>query len=57
MRITVDIPEEKLKELLDLTGEKKMSPAISKAVQEYIKRVKTSELGKLIKAGSFELKE
>lgn len=57
MRITVDIPEGKLKELMNLTGEKKMSPAVSKAVQDYIKRVKASDLGKLMKSGSFQLKE
>lgn len=53
----MDIPDEKLRELLSLTGEKKMSPAVAKAVLEYIKRVKASELGNLIKSGTFELKE
>jgi hypothetical protein len=56
MRITVDIPDDKLKELLEVTGEKKMSPAVSKAVLEYIKRVKASELASLIRSGAFELK-
>lgn len=57
MRITVDIPEEKLRELLEITGERKMSPAVSKAVVEYIKRMKSAEFGTLIKSGAFELKE
>ena len=57
MRITVDIPEEKLTELLEITGERKMSPAVSRAVEEYIKRVKASELGELIKSGAFEIEE
>jgi len=53
----VDIPEDKLRELLEITGEKKMSPAVSKAVIEYIKRVKSAEFGSLIKSGTFEMKE
>lgn len=57
MRITVDIPDEKLRELLEITGEKKMSPAVSKAVIEYIKRMKSAEFGELIKSGTFDLKE
>jgi hypothetical protein len=57
MRITVDIPDDKIRELLDLTGEKKMSPAVSKAVLEYIRRMKSSELGALIKSGAFTIKE
>jgi hypothetical protein len=56
MRITVDIEEEKLRELLEVTGEKKMSPAVSKAVSEYLKRVKVAEFGALIKTGVFEEK-
>ncbi|MEQ9823782.1 MAG: DUF2191 domain-containing protein [Puniceicoccaceae bacterium] len=57
MRITVDIPDDKLRELLEITGEKKMSPAVSKAVLEYIKRMKSAEFGELIKSGTFDLKE
>ena len=57
MRITVDIEEDKLRELLEITGEKKMSPAVSKAVVEYIKRIKSAEFGTLIKSGAFEFKD
>ncbi|MCG8525987.1 MAG: DUF2191 domain-containing protein [Opitutales bacterium] len=57
MRITVDIPEDKLDELLEITGEKKMSPAVSKAVVEFLEMKKSATLGKLIKSGHFKLKQ
>ncbi len=56
MRITVDISEENLKELLEVTGERKMSPAVARAVDEFIKRHKAAKLGQQIKQGDFELK-
>lgn len=54
MRITVDIEESVLNELVKLMGEKKKSPAVSKAVVEYVKRRKASEFGKLLREGAFD---
>ena len=54
MRITVDIDEAVLKELVRLMGEKKKSPAVSKAVVEYVKRRKARELGRLLREGAFD---
>ena len=54
MRITVDIDEALLAELLKLTGEKKRSPAVSKALVDYVKRRKARQLGRLLREGSFD---
>lgn len=54
MRITVDIEEGMLKELVDITGEKKMSPAVSKAVTEFVKRKKAREFGRMLREGAID---
>jgi Arc/MetJ family transcription regulator len=54
MRITVDIDKAILTELLELTGEKKRSLAVSKALVEYVKRRKASQLGRLLREGTFD---
>jgi hypothetical protein len=54
MRITVEIAEEDLKELLKLTGEKKKSTAVSKGIKELINRRKAAEFGRLIREGAFD---
>jgi metal-responsive CopG/Arc/MetJ family transcriptional regulator len=54
MRITVDIPDNDLAELTKITGEEKKSPAIAKAVSEFIKRRKAKEFGKLLREGAFD---
>jgi len=54
VRITVDIDEALLAELLKLTGEKKRSPAVSKALVDYVKRRKARQLGRLLREGSFD---
>lgn len=53
MRITVDIDESILNQLTTLTGESKKSPAIAKAVQEYVYRSKAREFGHLLRTGAF----
>jgi hypothetical protein len=45
MRITVDISDETLEELSRMTGE---------TVNEYIKRQKAKEFGKLLREGAFD---
>jgi Arc/MetJ family transcription regulator len=54
MRITVDIDEGVLDELVKLTGESKKSPAVSKAVVEFVKRKKAREFGKMLREGAFD---
>lgn len=54
MRITVDIPEEILGDLTKITGETKMSPAVSKAVTEFVKRQKAKEFAKAMREGEFD---
>jgi Arc/MetJ family transcription regulator len=54
MRITVEIDEGVLDELVKLTGESKKSPAVSKAVVEFVKRKKAREFGKMLREGAFD---
>jgi len=53
MRITVDIEDSVLKDLVAITGETKKSPAINLAVEEFVKRKKAREFGRLIREGAF----
>ncbi len=53
MRITVDIEDSVLKELSILTGETKKSPAVAKAVTEFVKRQRAREFGRLLMEGDF----
>ncbi len=54
MRITVDIDEATLEDLLEITGERKKSPAVAKAVAEFVKRRKAREFGLLLREGAFD---
>jgi metal-responsive CopG/Arc/MetJ family transcriptional regulator len=54
MRITVDIEDKSLDELSRITGQKKKSPAVAFAVNEYIKREKAKEFGRLMLEGAFD---
>ena len=54
MRITVDIDDESLAELSRITGQDKKSPAVAFAVNEYIKREKAKEFGRLLREGAFD---
>jgi metal-responsive CopG/Arc/MetJ family transcriptional regulator len=54
MRITVDIKDDTLDELSRITGQSKRSPAVAFAVNEYIKRQKAKEFGKLLREGAFD---
>ena len=53
MRITLDIDNKRLEEVLKLTGEKRKSAAIKKALLEYVRHKKIEELRAL--AGKIEL--
>lgn len=54
MRITVDIDDATLDELVKMTGETKKSPAVAKAVTEYVRRLKMKEFGRLLREGAFD---
>ncbi len=54
MRITVDIDEERLREIQILTGEKQKSRAVSRAVDEFVKRRRAREFGRLLREGVFD---
>ncbi len=54
MRITVNIDEATLRELAQITGERKKSPAVSKAVTEFVNRRKAQEFGRLLREGAFD---
>ena len=54
MRITVDLDEAILKDLARITGEKKKSPAVARAVSEFVNRKKAQEFGQLLREGAFD---
>lgn len=54
MRITVDLDEATLEDLARITGESKKSPAIAKAVAEFVNRKKAREFGTLLREGAFD---
>lgn len=54
MRITVDIEDAEIAELLALTGEKKKSSAVNKVVTDYLNRRKAKEFGRLLREGAFD---
>ena len=54
MRITVDIDDATMKEVLLLTGEKNKSPALAKAVTEFVHRKRAREFGRLMREGAFD---
>ncbi len=54
MRITVDIDEATLEDLARITGESKKSPAVARAVTEFVNRKKAKEFGILLREGAFD---
>jgi metal-responsive CopG/Arc/MetJ family transcriptional regulator len=54
MRISVDIPEEILSEVMELTGEKSKSASLAKAVTEFVRRKRAKEFGRLMREGAFD---
>lgn len=49
----MEIDEVTLSEVMALTGEKNKSPALAKAVREYVHRQRAREFGRLIREGAF----
>ena len=54
MRISVDISEEILNEVMELTGEKSKSASLAKAVNEFVRRKRAKEFGRLMREGAFD---
>jgi Bacterial antitoxin of type II TA system, VapB len=54
MKITVELDDTTLAELLAATNERKKGPAVTKAVAEYLKRGKAREFGRLLMEGAFD---
>jgi Arc/MetJ family transcription regulator len=54
MRITVEINDAVIDDLMRITGEKMKSPAVSKAVEEFVKRKKAKEFGRMLREGAFD---
>lgn len=54
MRITVDIEDEIITDAMELTGEKNKSPAIAKAVENYVKRMRAKEFGRRLREGYYD---
>ncbi len=54
MRVTVDIDETILEDLMEITGDKNKSPAVARAVTEFVRRKKAKEFGRLIREGAFD---
>ena len=54
MRITIDITPETLEQVMRLTGERKKSPAIAKAAEEFVRRSRAQEFGRLLRESAFD---
>ena len=54
MRMTVEIDEATLEELLKVTGYKKNSPAVAFAVRDFLNRKKAKEFGLMLREGAFD---
>jgi len=57
MRISVDIGEDLLRDVMVLTGEKNKSPALAKAASEYVRRERLRDFGRLLREGVFDYPE
>jgi hypothetical protein len=54
MRISVDIDDALLRDVMAMTGEKNKSPALAKAVSEYARRERARDFGRLLREGAFD---
>jgi len=50
----VEINDAVIDDLMRITGEKMKSPAVSKAVEEFVKRKKAKEFGRNLREGVFD---
>ena len=54
MRVSVEIKDSVLEDVMKLTGKTGKSPALSKAVEEFVRRRKAAQFGTLIREGAFD---
>jgi hypothetical protein len=54
MRMTVEMDEKTLDELLKVTGHKKNSPAVAFAVRDFLNRRKAKDFGRMLREGKFD---
>ncbi len=54
MRMTVELDEKTMDELLKVTGHKKNSPAVAFAVRDFINRKKAKDFGRMLREGKFD---
>ena len=54
MRMTVELDEKTLDELMKVTGHKKNSPAVAFAVRDFINRKKARDFGRKLREGKFD---
>lgn len=54
MKITVELDDATLAELMAVTNERKKGPAVAQAVAEFLKRRKAREFGRLLMEGAFD---
>ncbi len=54
MRITIDIDEDTLREVMKFTGETKKGPAVTKAAMELMRREKIRDFTRRVMAGEFD---
>jgi Arc/MetJ family transcription regulator len=53
MRITIDIDDKMLDEVMKLTGESKKGPAVVKAASEFVRRQLNREFARKVMEGEF----
>jgi hypothetical protein len=54
MRMTVELDEGALNELLKITGYRKNSPAVAFAVRDFINRKKARDFGRMLREGKYD---
>ncbi len=54
MKITVELDDATMEELMAVTNEHKKGPAVAQAVSEFLKRKKAKEFGRLLMEGAFD---
>ena len=54
MRMTVELDDKTLDELLKVTGHKKNSPAVAFAVRDFLSRKTARDFGRMLREGKFD---
>jgi Arc/MetJ family transcription regulator len=54
MRLTVDVADELLDDVCRIMNEQKKSPAVAKALAEFVRRENARNFGQLLRKGEFD---